>query len=422
MKRFFCVILVFTLFIACTVRPAYAVDVGTVSVALEAFISAALIGLGLSPQAGNNTAFNQFVSNCKEWLQTATIDGLEILSTASGLALSLISPVDGAFYVRKNVIEGIKDWLFDSGSVSVPFVDSSFVLGSVTYTFSKPVHILKAVAMKDGENAFSAFIVALSSSSFSYHRNGVFYGSADSRNGYSYLILSNTSVSSTDYSPYIKEGYVLFPPITRSILEITDSYAVGLDDRSLIVPDGISVSDVVPQVGEDIEITYIDWKELEKQVQEGDGSSEDPTDPTNPAPIPLIPYWPIWSPQFSNPDSTLDDVLQSDVWQSGSDPNWNPGNSGENSESSLDIPSLTIDLRKFFPFCIPFDIYDIFVAFAADPVAPHFQWDIDIWDYTWSIDLDLSAWDEVAAILRRLELLAFIVGLGLVTRDKFLRG
>ena len=92
----------------------------------------------------------------------------------------------------------------------------------------------------------------------------------------------------------------------------------------------LSVSDVVPQVGEDIEITYIDWKELEKQVQEGDGSSEDPTDPTNPAPISFVPYWPIWSPQFSNPDSTLDEVKQSDVWQSGSDPNWNPGSNTEN--------------------------------------------------------------------------------------------
>lgn len=80
-------------------------------------------------------------------------------------------------------------------------------------------------------------------------------------------------------------------------------------------------------------------------------------------------------------------------------------------------------LQDVFPFCIPFDIYAFFECLAADPVAPSFTWRFyvpGICDE--EIELDLSEFDTVAQIVRTMELLAFIVGLALVTRDKFLRG
>ena len=306
-------------------------ELSQTSVSLDSFISAALIGLGLSPQAGNNTAFDQIVTNCKEWLQTATIDGLEIVSTASGLALTLISPVDGSFYVKKNILEGIKDWLFDSGSTESVISDyvwegNSFV-PSRTFYASAPVRYCPCIA-KDG-NDYWAYILFISTNRFTTSAgNPTLHNSA---NGYyierAYLKFYRKSLP-TDF-PYELE-------IEGSFVDASNAYSIWIHSRPLdyVFPDNILPASVIPKVGEDIEITYIDWKELEKQVQEGDGSSEDPTDPTNPAPIPLVPYWPIWSPQFSNPDSTLDNVTQSDVWQSGSDPNWNPGSNIENKNSS----------------------------------------------------------------------------------------
>lgn len=80
-------------------------------------------------------------------------------------------------------------------------------------------------------------------------------------------------------------------------------------------------------------------------------------------------------------------------------------------------------LASVFPFCIPFDIYDFFECLAADPVAPVVNWRFyvpGICDET--ITLDLSQFDTVAQVVRTMELLAFIVGLALVTREKFLRG
>lgn len=80
-------------------------------------------------------------------------------------------------------------------------------------------------------------------------------------------------------------------------------------------------------------------------------------------------------------------------------------------------------LPGVFPFCIPFDIYNFFECLAAEPVAPHFVWRFyvpGICDE--SIDLDLAQFDTVAQIVRTMELLAFIVGLAVVTRNRFLRG
>lgn len=80
-------------------------------------------------------------------------------------------------------------------------------------------------------------------------------------------------------------------------------------------------------------------------------------------------------------------------------------------------------LQSVFPFCIPFDIYAFFECLAADPVAPSFNWRFyipGICDE--ELEIDLSAFDSAARILRTMELLLFIVGLAFVTRDKFLRG
>lgn len=75
-------------------------------------------------------------------------------------------------------------------------------------------------------------------------------------------------------------------------------------------------------------------------------------------------------------------------------------------------------LETIFPFCIPFDIYAFCSALNAEPVAPCFEWQMQYaplgLDYTFEIDL--SDFDDVARILRTMELLAFCVGLAFWTR------
>lgn len=77
----------------------------------------------------------------------------------------------------------------------------------------------------------------------------------------------------------------------------------------------------------------------------------------------------------------------------------------------------TLALADFFPFCIPFDIYKMLSLLAADPVAPSFTWQFYTpGGGTIPIDVDLSGFNTVAAVLRAVETLAFCVGLGFVTK------
>lgn len=77
-----------------------------------------------------------------------------------------------------------------------------------------------------------------------------------------------------------------------------------------------------------------------------------------------------------------------------------------------DVGEYSLDLRDYFPFCIPFDIYKMLSLLSASPVAPSFDYRFyvpGIVDQT--IEIDLSPFDTVATVLRTMELIAFAVAL-----------
>ena len=115
-------------------------------------------------------------------------------------------------------------------------------------------------------------------------------------------------------------------------------------------------------------------------------------------------------------DEFMDSIKVEDV------PGENPEDP-ENPPAETEPGSYTLDLTEFFPFCIPFDIYEFLTLLAAEPEAPVFHWEIPVpqLGQTFEIDIDLSEWDSVALLFRRLELLAFILGLAYVTREKYIR-
>lgn len=95
----------------------------------------------------------------------------------------------------------------------------------------------------------------------------------------------------------------------------------------------------------------------------------------------------------------------------------NPGNTTD-PDVSDELSDYTLDLRDIFPFCIPFDLYDFFACLDAPPEAPVINWEIYLpGGGVCPITLDLSCFDEVAQLLRRLELLLFCIGLAFKTRD-----
>lgn len=75
------------------------------------------------------------------------------------------------------------------------------------------------------------------------------------------------------------------------------------------------------------------------------------------------------------------------------------------------------DLRGLFPFCIPFDIYNMLQAFDASPTAPHVQlpFVIESLGFSYTIDLDFSGFDQVAAVMRQMELIVYGIALAWAT-------
>ena len=109
------------------------------------------------------------------------------------------------------------------------------------------------------------------------------------------------------------------------------------------------------------------------------------------------------------PDAIVNGIKSILPNQSTESESWNPPS---------DANKFTLDLKQYFPFCIPFDLYAFFTCLNADPVAPVIEWLIPLpGGKTYPFEIDLSVFDPVAQILRRMELLLFCVGLAFKTRD-----
>ena len=79
---------------------------------------------------------------------------------------------------------------------------------------------------------------------------------------------------------------------------------------------------------------------------------------------------------------------------------------------------LSFDWKGVFPFCIPFDLIAFLKCLCADLEAPKIDipFNVPILNYKGSVSIDLSKYDEVAALCRTLFDLLFIVGLAYATR------
>lgn len=100
-------------------------------------------------------------------------------------------------------------------------------------------------------------------------------------------------------------------------------------------------------------------------------------------------------------------------------PDTNPSNpdSGDDPDNS----SFTADLKKLFPFCIPFDLIHALNVLSVEGKAPVFKFPFKV-DYgpvhvneEWV--LDFADYESVVQILRVFETLSFIVSLILITRN-----
>ena len=113
------------------------------------------------------------------------------------------------------------------------------------------------------------------------------------------------------------------------------------------------------------------------------------------------------SPSFGQGDTVIKDWV---------DQNQTP--KPEPSEDASKDDFKVEDLETVFPYCIPWDLYYLLAQFAAEPQAPSFTWHFDFLqagehDFT----VDLAQFEFVAQVVRTCEVVAFCVGLALLTRN-----
>lgn len=101
--------------------------------------------------------------------------------------------------------------------------------------------------------------------------------------------------------------------------------------------------------------------------------------------------------------------------------------------NDTDLDNYKADLRDVFPFCIPFDLIHLLNVLDAEPEAPVFKIPIDleagnpftgdkIVDYHSEMVIDLSDYDDAIKVIRILEIVAFLLGLMLITRQQMIKG
>lgn len=198
---------------------------------------------------------------------------------------------------------------------------------------------------------------------------------------------------------------------------------------------------------EESEIPFTTTKEIDgSQIQEitfapGGVWVPDPDDPTTPT-DPDTSMWPglslglllslLQKNGTDNPNLDPSESIKQlqqilDQWNNGTidptdpvDPGGDSGgSSGSGSAPGFDDMKLP-GLKDFFPFCIPFDLYAMMQALCADPVAPSFTFATSFLGHVYTVDIDLSAWNDVATVVRYMVVAIYIVALAVATR-KFIK-
>lgn len=283
------------------------------------------------------------------------------------------------FHVNTYVVEKWKSYesaYKQSSSIdSTPFATGSWTLKSYTenYTFYIPVHY--------GDEIIAPAVKPISKNTI--------WPSTDLKNDYDNN--KSPSISDTAPAPAIK--------------------IPSLDDLKDIQKKGNDADD------EDRPSIILDWL---KSLYTNPSTDPNPTTAPDPDPNP--------NPN-PNPDPDPDPEPST-----APEPSGTPENPDDtDTDTDIDPDDYKTDLRLVFPFCIPFDLVHLIQAFEAEPEAPVFEIPFDLelenpWtgkkilDYHETFKLDMSDYESVIKIFRIFEIIFFIIGLLMITRQQMIKG
>ena len=204
----------------------------------------------------------------------------------------------------------------------------------------------------------------------------------------------------------------------------------SLDDLKDLQKKGNDASD------DDRPSIILDWL---KDHYTNPSTDPQPTTAPDPDPNPTTAPNPDPDPDPDpNPDPTTTPAINPEP-STAPKPSGTPENPDDtDTDTDIDPDDYKADLRLVFPFCIPFDLVHLIQAFEADPEAPVFEFPVDIElndpfagsersakkivDYHHTFELDMSDYEPVIKIFRIFEIIFFIIGLLLITRQQMIKG
>lgn len=225
---------------------------------------------------------------------------------------------------------------------------------------------------------------------------------------------------------YVKENIWVHPDLQDTYQNNGKLEYPQQAPQPLQIPSGDQLADLSKKLNPEINTEFAPEmapnyiQELIQQLQKGLNPDPDPDPDPNPDPNP-------------NPNPNPDPDPDPDPNPTGS-PDPEPTKAPEeDSSSDVDPKDYAIDLRKIFPFCIPFDLIHLLNVLDAEPEAPRFEIPIDleadnpftgkkIVDYHTKIVIDMSDYEQPIKVIRIFEIMFFILALLLITRDQMIKG
>lgn len=434
LKRFVCLLLIFVLlfcFFMCPRASAVALEASTVAYA-GLLVGTLLVGAGVTfsnpgdmAKAGNamyrtlqkgNEAIASKIAAISVWaVEHGKAIGSAALRIGKDLYQGIVDTFNAAYSGGKLAIsDNVTALTVDNAEAACNYISHQF-LDSVSFVSGDDVVSLSVTL--DGNYLYvyryvnGVYVDKSGGLSGSYLHKGIYLYADGAKIKYC-LGHSNADISTSDHVP--NYGYfeyaVSVPCRISTVCNIPDSIALPKPD--LVYPSDNNLVRLpdIPSVDTDTgEVTYPDSIAYTKDAVAAPYPIGD-----DGVKVPDIPF-----------DVPVDQTSGKPMDDTGTDTD-NPSKPGEGTDTdkpSVNWPSAgDISLPKLiiskFPFCIPFDVARLIGLLEADPKTPIFHVPLKVGTILdEEIVLDLSQWDNAVRIIRWGELIVFVAGLVLVTRN-----
>lgn len=434
LKRFVCLLLIFVLlfcFFMCPRASAVALEASTVAYA-GLLVGTLLVGAGVAfsnpgdmAKAGNamyrtlqkgNEAIASKIAAISVWaVEHGKAIGSAALRIGKDLYQGIVDTFNAAYSGGKLAIsDNVTALTVDNAEAACNYISHQF-LDSVSFVSGDDVVSLSVTL--DGNYLYvyryvnGVYVDKSGGLSGSYLHKGIYLYADGAKINYC-LGHSNADISTSDHVP--NYGYfeyaVSVPCRISTVCNIPDSIALPKPD--LVYPSDNNLVRLpdIPSVDTDTgEVTYPDSIAYTKDAVAAPYPIGD-----DGVKVPDIPF-----------DVPVDQTSGKPMDDTGTDTD-NPSKPGEGTDTdkpSVNWPSAgDISLPKLiiskFPFCIPFDVARLIGLLEADPKTPIFHVPLKVGTILdEEIVLDLSQWDNAVRIIRWGELIVFVAGLVLVTRN-----